>query len=134
MAPDIKTKGDRFLERINEARRAAFASRKILRVVRAFCFECIGGQAREIPGCTAPGCPLYPFRQARSVRQGFDIAATMLEEQGFHELAAKSRRMVLANRKEWEEGRTGLLSSENDNPCAATGKTERGNDLPDARD
>jgi hypothetical protein len=30
--------------------------------IRAFCVTCMGGQVRMVAKCTAPTCPLYPFR------------------------------------------------------------------------
>jgi hypothetical protein len=30
--------------------------------VRSHCAQCMGGCAREVSRCTAPGCPLYPLR------------------------------------------------------------------------
>ena len=30
--------------------------------IRAFCVMCKGYQPRHVRGCTAPGCPLYPYR------------------------------------------------------------------------
>lgn len=33
-----------------------------LRAIRAKCFDCCCGQAKEIRFCTATSCPLYDFR------------------------------------------------------------------------
>ena len=33
-----------------------------LRAIRAFCYDCVCGSAKEIALCTAPKCPLYVFR------------------------------------------------------------------------
>ncbi len=33
--------------------------------IRAFCFECTGYQSAEVNRCTAPACPLYPYREDR---------------------------------------------------------------------
>ena len=30
--------------------------------IRRFCLECMGFVKGEVEGCTAPLCPLYPFR------------------------------------------------------------------------
>lgn len=30
--------------------------------IRRFCLECMGGSVREVRLCTAPNCPLYPYR------------------------------------------------------------------------
>ena len=31
--------------------------------MRAFCLECMGYDAAEVRRCTAPACPLYPYRE-----------------------------------------------------------------------
>jgi len=33
-----------------------------IKALRAFCFECVGFNKYEVEKCTAPLCPLYPFR------------------------------------------------------------------------
>lgn len=33
-----------------------------LQAIRAFCLECVCGQREEVTLCTAPHCPLYPYR------------------------------------------------------------------------
>lgn len=30
--------------------------------IRAFCAECVGWDREEVRRCTAPACPLYPYR------------------------------------------------------------------------
>jgi len=30
--------------------------------IRAFCAECVGWEREEVRRCTAPACPLYPYR------------------------------------------------------------------------
>jgi hypothetical protein len=32
------------------------------KAIRSFCIECMGGSKAEIERCTAPKCPLYPWR------------------------------------------------------------------------
>jgi len=32
--------------------------------LRAFCLECCGWQRVEVARCTAPACPLFPYRRA----------------------------------------------------------------------
>jgi hypothetical protein len=32
------------------------------KAIRGFCLECMGGSKAEIEKCTAPNCPLYPWR------------------------------------------------------------------------
>jgi len=38
-----------------------------LKAIRAMCLECVGYVSDEVKNCTAPDCPLYPFRLGRSV-------------------------------------------------------------------
>lgn len=33
-----------------------------LKAIKKFCLECMGFQQPEIERCTAPACPLFPFR------------------------------------------------------------------------
>jgi hypothetical protein len=33
-----------------------------IKAIRLFCIECMGYQIAEIPRCTAPNCPLFPFK------------------------------------------------------------------------
>ena len=30
--------------------------------IRAFCVQCMGYHPGDVPGCTAPGCPLFAYR------------------------------------------------------------------------
>lgn len=30
--------------------------------IEAFCAMCMGWDRQAVPGCTAPACPLYPYR------------------------------------------------------------------------
>ena len=38
--------------------------------IRTFCIECMGFQIFEVPKCTAPLCPLYPFRMGDAHQMG----------------------------------------------------------------
>ena len=38
-----------------------------VKAIRYFCKECMGYQAAEVPRCTAPLCPLYPYRMGKSL-------------------------------------------------------------------
>ena len=38
-------------------------SRKV--AIRAFCLECFGYESAEVNRCTAPTCPLFPYREDR---------------------------------------------------------------------
>ena len=35
------------------------------KAIRAFCIECMGFNASEVQNCTAPLCPIYPWRMGR---------------------------------------------------------------------
>ena len=37
-----------------------------VKAIRLFCRECLGYQIAEIPRCTAPLCPLFPYRMGKS--------------------------------------------------------------------
>ena len=48
-----------------------------LTAIRAFCLECLGWSPNEVTACTAPLCPLFPFRSGHNpARKGIggDIA------------------------------------------------------------
>jgi hypothetical protein len=32
------------------------------KAIRYFCYECMGWQKSEVRNCTAPNCPLFPYR------------------------------------------------------------------------
>ena len=36
------------------------------RAIRFFCYECMGWQKQEVRNCTAPNCPLFPFRPLKT--------------------------------------------------------------------
>jgi hypothetical protein len=45
--------------------------------IRCHCIQCFGWNAAEVPGCTSPDCPLFPYRlgyektlQNRSIESG----------------------------------------------------------------
>ena len=59
-------------EAVVAKRDAAWKSGSLARVVRSFCFECMGGMLAEVAECTAPKCPLYPFRLRRSAAAAFN--------------------------------------------------------------
>jgi hypothetical protein len=39
-----------------------------IKAIRCQCVECVGFQVAEIPKCTAPLCPLFPFRTGSAHR------------------------------------------------------------------
>jgi hypothetical protein len=43
--------------------RRAWAGKSRKAAMRAFCLECMGYESAEVPRCTAPTCPLYPYRR-----------------------------------------------------------------------
>ena len=45
--------------------RRAWQGRSRKAAIRAFCLECMGYQSAEVNRCTAPACPLYPYREDR---------------------------------------------------------------------
>ena len=38
---------------------------KILKQIRAFCIDCMGGVLSEIENCTSPKCSLFDFRRGK---------------------------------------------------------------------
>jgi hypothetical protein len=92
-------KHSEFVEKIHRA----WASRNLKRVIRANCFECMGGQINEIENCTSPTCAFYPFRNSKiSIRQGWESAVDELKKQGNVELAKKSLDLKQKNAEYWE--------------------------------
>jgi hypothetical protein len=43
----------------------AWAGKSRKAAMRAFCLECVGYESAEVNRCTAPACPLYPYREDR---------------------------------------------------------------------
>ena len=39
-----------------------------MKAIRAMCLECVGYVSDEVKNCTAPDCPVHPFRLGRSIR------------------------------------------------------------------
>ena len=61
-----------------------------VKAIRAFCLECVETPL-DVKNCTAPGCPLYPFRFGRNPY----IKREMTEEQK----EASAARLALAREK-----------------------------------
>jgi len=40
----------------------AMSGKSLAAGVKAFCLECIGWDRSEVTACTAPACPLHPYR------------------------------------------------------------------------
>jgi hypothetical protein len=77
---------------VTTARLEAWASLDILRVIRAFCCECLGGHRGMVPGCESKTCPFWPFRtRITSVRKGFTEAGALLSSQGRPDLFEKMK-------------------------------------------
>lgn len=36
--------------------------KEVLKRIKSFCFECIGGKLREVEGCTGSRCPLFEIK------------------------------------------------------------------------
>ena len=53
-----------------------------LRAIRAHCLDCVCGSYKEVELCTAPKCPLYPFRFGKrpaTIRRKREAAAAAQE-------------------------------------------------------
>ena len=37
-----------------------------LKSIRAYCLDCMGGNAAEVRRCPSEGCPLHPFRMGHN--------------------------------------------------------------------
>jgi hypothetical protein len=46
----------------------AMSGRSKAAAIKAFCMECVGWSRREVALCTAPACPLHPYRPFKRVR------------------------------------------------------------------
>lgn len=44
--------------------------RNPVKVMRAFCVDCMGGQHAEVRRCTSVGCALWPYRMGRNPFHG----------------------------------------------------------------
>ena len=45
--------------------RAAAGKASPRAAIKAFCLECVGWDRKEVSLCTAPACPLYPYREGK---------------------------------------------------------------------
>ena len=68
------------------------------KAIRSFCVECMGFNASEVPDCTAPLCPIYPWRMGK-VKTG-----------------RKGRQMGEAHRQALLEGRKRYQNKEKSEP------------------
>lgn len=78
-------------ERCSVVRTAAWASRSLKRVIRAMCFECMGGTYTGVDDCPAVKCPNWPFRLSGTKAESFERAAVQLESEGLMEEAVRAR-------------------------------------------
>ena len=46
---------------------------KLWRTIRVYCLECVCDVRKEVTLCTAPKCPLYPYRFGRTPRSSDPI-------------------------------------------------------------
>ena len=49
-------------QRYRNLYRTAMSGHSFKAAIRAHCLMCVGWQAEEVRLCTAPTCPLYPYR------------------------------------------------------------------------
>jgi hypothetical protein len=42
----------------------------LLKVIRAFCVQCMGGSEKAVRLCTSPGCSHFPYRMGRNPYTG----------------------------------------------------------------
>ena len=47
--------------------RRAMSGRSRKAATRIFCLQCVGWQPSEVAKCTAPSCPLFPYRMSSGV-------------------------------------------------------------------
>ena len=50
----------------------AASGRSRTAAIKAFCLTCVGFCREDIKGCTAPACPLFPYRPYQSDIEGDD--------------------------------------------------------------
>ncbi len=62
----IETRAADYPLRYKATYRKAMAGKSRKAAMTAFCVMCMGYQAHEVKRCTAPACPLYPYRGALS--------------------------------------------------------------------
>lgn len=48
-----------------------------LKAIKAFCLQCSGDNAAEVKRCTAPTCPLFPYKTGHDTTR----TSSMTEEQ-----------------------------------------------------
>ena len=58
---DVQSDAPRYLSTF----RRAYAGKSLRAGVNAFCVECNGYDAAAVRECTAPACPLFPYRPGR---------------------------------------------------------------------
>lgn len=80
----------------------AWSSRTFLTVVKAFCYECMGGTKGEQLNCTAKTCPIFPWKGARSIKAGFREAVELLRKAGRLDLA-NALQSRLDSADDWED-------------------------------
>lgn len=69
-----------------------------VKAIRAFCLECAGESPIDVKECTAPDCPLYPFRFGKNpYRKKREQAYTEEERAAISKRLAEARERVKAN-------------------------------------
>lgn len=59
-----------------------------LKAIKMMCIECMGGEKREVPHCTAPNCPLYDYRLGRKPKATSDKPKRVMSEETKQKMAA----------------------------------------------
>ena len=59
---DVQTRGSDFPKQYRVLYRKAISGRSRRAAISAHCLMCMGYSVRQVRNCTAPACPLYPYR------------------------------------------------------------------------
>lgn len=60
------------LEKLTKRKLKAAASNSRAQAIRMMCIECFGGESHEVSSCTAPGCPLFPWKSGAKDGEALD--------------------------------------------------------------
>jgi hypothetical protein len=83
---------------VTKDRFKAWASLNIMKVIRSFCFECMGGHRGYINECTSRTCPLWPFREGDTIKSGFAQAEELVNQEPVFREILRRQREKTANR------------------------------------
>ena len=56
-------------KRFRDLHQRAIAGKSRKAAIRAHCLMCVGWVTEEVEQCTAPTCPLYPYRSTKAAKQ-----------------------------------------------------------------